>query len=359
MAGVRPEIIFVQGPQAGERFVLMDNSLIAGRSASCGLKMTDDFVSRQQLSFALTPQGWVVENISASSKMEVAGKKYKAGKKIILETGDTIKVGAETELLFVAPGDDPDLALMGYRKNSDNIYAKVEPVLVNDSAEEVRAPAPEKKKSVPGSGQTSDESAVEKTPGGKMKKYMIFGGIYLAAMIGLFVFLSFAKSSRDTRSAGSQPPRLSAEQVADCLTGELDRSPNAEASARCLRLAREYFNSRSNAEKNLYLCVLNYRLYLGFRRKDQRTFEPIDERQMRIARSELIDKVMQIYDNAWALESGGHWTAALGEYEALLKYIPPEDIPELYGAKRGYDDAYFSTNIRKHMVYASKHLKKK
>ena len=116
MADPRPELIVVRGPHDGERAVLMSDQAVVGRAAECDIQIRDETVSRRQLKFLLAPGGWVVENISANL-VRINGKKYRTGRKAFLETGDVLRIGAETDILFISPGDDPDQTLRTYRQD--------------------------------------------------------------------------------------------------------------------------------------------------------------------------------------------------------------------------------------------------
>ena len=66
-----------------------------------------------------TADGWIMENLSANGTA-VNGRRYKADKQILLATGDVIGVGMETEILFVAGGDDPAEAIARYRQSQQS-----------------------------------------------------------------------------------------------------------------------------------------------------------------------------------------------------------------------------------------------
>jgi len=114
MNGARPELIFLSGPQEGERAVLMTNVALLGRSAAADVRLKEDAVSREQVRFQLTSDGWLMENLSANGTV-VNGKRYRK-KKLLLDTGDVLLVGLETRVLYVSPGDDPEAALAAYRE---------------------------------------------------------------------------------------------------------------------------------------------------------------------------------------------------------------------------------------------------
>ena len=91
----RPHLVFVKGPQAGQRVSLHGERVVAGRSSECQLPLKEHYVSRQQMQFTRTPDGWIMENLS-SNGTAVNGKRYKADKQILLGTGDLLGVGLET-----------------------------------------------------------------------------------------------------------------------------------------------------------------------------------------------------------------------------------------------------------------------
>ena len=55
--GPRPELIFLSGPQAGQRAVLMTDRAVMGRQATCEVHLQETFASREHARFALTPDG--------------------------------------------------------------------------------------------------------------------------------------------------------------------------------------------------------------------------------------------------------------------------------------------------------------
>jgi hypothetical protein len=111
----RPDLVFVAGPQEGERAVLMSDTAIVGRSRTADVNITEEFVSRRHLEFTNSPDGWIVQTLSDLG-MRINGRKFKPGKKVILATGDVVAIGVQTEILFISPPDDPEPAIAQYRK---------------------------------------------------------------------------------------------------------------------------------------------------------------------------------------------------------------------------------------------------
>ena len=81
MADGRPaELIFVVGPQRGQRVALRTAVAIAGRGTQAEIPLLEETVSRQQMRFELTAQGWLVESLSKNSPLRIGKRKYKPGK---------------------------------------------------------------------------------------------------------------------------------------------------------------------------------------------------------------------------------------------------------------------------------------
>jgi len=95
----------------------MTNSVLIGRTPNADIRLTESAASREQLQFLLAPEGWIMENLSANGTL-VNGKRLKKRKKrLLLETGDTLGAGVETEILYIARATDPEAALAAYRQS--------------------------------------------------------------------------------------------------------------------------------------------------------------------------------------------------------------------------------------------------
>ena len=110
----RPELIVVEGHEAGLRAVLMDNMVSVGRSRQCQIQLMEPYIPRRQAEFRQTSEGWLIEN-GAGRPIRINGKKYSEGERVYLDTGDIVWFGLQTKLLFVAGPDDPDVAMGNYR----------------------------------------------------------------------------------------------------------------------------------------------------------------------------------------------------------------------------------------------------
>ncbi len=117
MSQEHPELVFITGPQAGQRVVLKRPAAVLGRSGEADILLSEEFASRAQLRYELVKAGPTLENLSARGTW-INGKRFKSGKRVLVETGDVIGVGSETQILFVAAGDDPEQAAAEFRSGA-------------------------------------------------------------------------------------------------------------------------------------------------------------------------------------------------------------------------------------------------
>jgi hypothetical protein len=374
MATARPELLYLTGPQAGQRAVLMENRVVAGRSPQADVVLAEQYISRKQLQFHLTAEGWVVENLSTSAPIEINGKRFRPGKQVALETGDVLVLGRVTRLLFVQPGDDPEQALAAWRKQYPDLAnqpsglvhtetSSAEPPQPRPQPEPIPVPAPEtpaeparqspaRKKQPSGEGE-SDEAIEAKR---RRKKMILYGSILGASVLSFLVLLLLGSLREDekTRDRQGPPKQLAGEDIRDALTAPLQRAPNEVSAEKALREARQNFQVRSARPVNLYLCVKNYRLYLAFRRPERRTFEPADERYFQQAQDELAGTVHDIYVNAIVFLNRRQWARAYDEFQRILDYLPIEMTND--------DDPVRDTiidNVRAHLRDVSRKLTQK
>jgi len=356
MSGNRAELLFVSGPQHDDRAVLMNDIMIAGRSIRADILVKEPFVSRHQLRLALVDEGWIIESLSKSSPMRINGKTYKPGKRVLLATGDTIAIGEETELLFVDATDDPDSVLAEYRDAHPlpvpQPAALSEPPVVMDDrsrhdAEKTPGDCSEEPELAPAEQTLRERKA-------KLRKYAIAFAAYLALLAAGAIVLSTTRKDDRIGSTDEPPARLTARQIEEAFVSPLHRGPNEVAAERNLKEARGYFLRRTAHEPNLYRCVKAYRLYKAYRRPQQRTFEPEDERNFATARRELAKKVLDFYDNAWVAQNNGRWREAYRDLDSLLRYVPvvqSRDDPEV--------SSVLVDNVLEHWTYVSRQLSKK
>ena len=357
MAAPAPELLFLSGPQQGQRAVVMKNVVVAGRSPTADIQLTEESASRRQLRLESTPDGWVLENLSAGGT-RINGKKYKAGKKVLLSTGDVIGLAAVTDILFVDAGDDPDEALAGYHKahpagpppaQEKPAPAPATPEVSSPAPPPVPPPLPAGAPgTVPLQGQTKltdEEEAKRLARKAKLKKYGVLLGIYAVVMVGVIVFLATMRQAEPQTGARGIPERLT-EKIPEILNEEVQAAQDFSLEAReALIKARAQYPDRHFRPGNLYIVVKHFKTYLANRR-DAGFENPDDERMYRHAKEELIAEVQNKYNEAWNAEQAGNWTLAQRRFEELLRMVPDPDSP-------------IWKNAVDHLDYIKRHIKQR
>ena len=378
MPSACPELIFVAGPQEGERAVLLTQLVGVGRAPDADVQLTELYVSRRQLQFQLTHEGWVVENVTKKSLVRINGKKLKVGKKIILDTGDLLSVGMETLILFVAPGDDPEEALAEYRNEvpapqpaavvaeqaPESLEAEpiaeaaagepqaAAPAAAAAEPEEAPAPAPESIEDNLMLGLTDEERDAATAKQARIKKYALYGGVYLAVLIGGAVLLSGLGGGGNEDRMGA-PRLIPSEEISQMLSEPITGMPLVEPVAeQHLQKAKVFHREAEIQSGNLYKAVKHYKLYLAFSRRE--TFPtPELERQYTQALRRLIREVTKKYKDSYALVQDRSFRMALASYEELLRMVPAKEDPEPERHNKLFE------NIIKNITYLGTKLQKK
>ncbi|MDY6913612.1 MAG: FHA domain-containing protein [Planctomycetota bacterium] len=318
MPNPRPEIIFLTGPQADEKAVIMGDAALVGRDTLADIVLLEDHASRRQMRFELIDQGWVVENLSANGT-RVNGKRYKSGRKILLATGDVLGVGLDTEILFVAPGDDPDEAM---RKFQGSFLADA--AMPPKKSDEPATPASESPSDpatapLPETNQ-ADQPLETQRRKAKLKKYAIGFGIYAASIIALIVVLVASRDRQEPVSTGDLV-RLKDWEISEVLTARMKKSPNSIVSAEALTEALRLYEDRKLRRGNLYKCVQSFKRHLAYKRVAG--FDnPEHERMYHRALDELVGVVTEKYRNACNRQEQKNWRRAAQDFQDLLEVIP-------------------------------------
>lgn len=346
MPQVRPELVFLSGPQKGLRSAILTDQATIGRQASCEIVLKDEFASRQQAKFELTADGWIVENLSSNGS-KVNGKKYKTGKQILLATGDILAVGMQTEILFVAPGDDVDAALAQYFSLHPELQ-EATPVAPDTEVPVlalVQMPPPAR----PGRGEAAPVAAMTPLPvpvlgpasepeemtaeqadqlemkkrSAKFKKYAIFGCIYGAVLIGFIILMVTVRSDDEGGDKQYQPRMLKKEEIEKAVAYEPQRARNAVKAADELQKAKEEYNSREQTLGKLYRVVKYFNAYRAHR--DASEADPTTLAQYEQAKRELLANVTSKYEDAYMYEQGKNWAQARRIFDELLEMVPEHE----------------------------------
>ena len=360
MAEANPEFIFVLGPQTGLRTVVMKSPAVAGRVASCEVHVAEEFVSRHQFRLELTADGWVMENLSVNGT-RVNGRKFKTGKKVLLDSGDVLGMGKDTEILFVAPGDDPDQVLFESRSAHPAEAEGPAPPPVPEDRGETEQPAEQPAEQAqasqrdvpPGAPEGPDEEITDeqRERKAKIRKYVIFGAVWGVALIALIIVLSMVE--RGGTIVSSRPRQLSKHHIAEALREDIERNKNLQAAAERLRKAVSgYGTGKWFRPGELQECVKNFKLHLAYLGRPD--FDnPRHSLMYKDARDRLTDKVQKEYWQGWIREQDGRWAGADEIWQRLMRVIPRDQEWNTPGYER------LQKNIMAHAAYVRRHLRKK
>ena len=347
MVSAMPELIFVSGPQQGERAVIMTATAVVGRSPSADVKLLDEAASREHVRFQLTRDGWVMENLSANGTM-INGKRYKKDKKVLLDTGDVMGIGLETKILYVAPGDDPEEALEDWRQANPSAQPKppetkarvAKPQAAAAPAGSATSPsAGGQPTSTPPAGKTkhADKAAAQSeqpqeddglggpaAKGNKNLKVILLSVVLLGLVAFGAVLMLREEPKTDGKGALS---RLTAEQITTALAAPIDRPPSPTKAAEALDVAVRSYATRElwTRPGELYRCVKQFKLYRAY---IGGAFFPRvqDERDAMAAERKLDAMVLEMYETAWTYEKARSYRAAKQSFEQLMRELPAGDI---------------------------------
>jgi hypothetical protein len=370
-----PELIFVSGPQQGERAVIMTGTVVLGRSPSADVRLLDEAASREHVRFQLTRDGWVMENLSANGTL-INGKRYKKDKKVLLDTGDVMGVGLETRILYVAPGDDPEEALADWRQANPSAQAKPaetkaqagkpRPEAAPAAAATAGAPAgeqpkppvpPGKVKSAgkaagqPAQGREEDGMGGPAERGSKNLKVILLSVVLLGLVgFGAALLLKIEQPPEDHPVLS----RLTAEQITAALDAPIQRPPSPTKAAQALDLAvRSYDNKRLwNRPGELYRCVRQFKFYRAY--SQSIAFPKVRYERMALeAARELDAMVREKYETAWKYEKARSYRSAKQSFEQLMRELPAGDVE-----RDSPIDRVILKDIKQHIKYLNSQLGK-
>jgi len=347
MPWARPTLVFVSGPQAGQRASLMSAAVTLGRSPNADVRLVDEHASREQLRLEFTRDGWLMTNLSGHGT-RVNGKRFKsARKKVLLATGDVLGVGVDTSILFVSAEDDAQAAIDAYLtehplpEEAPPAPLEPQPIEPEPVAEPAEAPQP-----APAGEAPEDAAATARRA--KLRKYAIYLGVYLAGLAGVVVLLSSMRGEQQVQLTRSGA--LDARQIAEIFS-TVDHQRNAipTRAAAELRKAQSLYDNLPGRGGDLYRCVRSFQEYLAYKRVGAFD-EADDELKYRDALGRLIDEVQHKYRNAWAYEQSEDWRQARRVYEELLIMVPEEQRDSPVYRR-------FVQNVISHLTYVREQLR--
>jgi pSer/pThr/pTyr-binding forkhead associated (FHA) protein len=350
------ELIFVSGPQQGQREALLKTPILVGRDPNADICIEEEVVSRQHVRLDRTADGWVLTNLSRNGT-DVNGKRYKkASKQILLDTGDVVTIGALTAALFVGTGDDSEQPLQAYRlahspdepreqaaAGQADLIQEQEQEQETETAEP-EAPRPARSKEPEESGPTASE---EENAGSKrFKRFAIGLGIYFAAMLGLFAFLAM-RDSGDKDPDQQAIARLSEDQIQRILIDKTYQRQRDPVLAReMLTEAEQYYRRRNDEPGNLYRAVKAYKLHMAYR--NVAGFEQfIHQSHYNEALEQLQSEILSLYNEAYVKTRRGRWAEAQRAWEQLQ-----EELPVKQGTEPDLENKLWE-HIKQQLLYVS------
>ncbi len=363
-----PELIFVAGPQQGERAVIMTSTAILGRSPTADVRLVEEAASREHVRFQFTRDGWVMENISANGTL-INGKRYKKNKKIVLDTGDVMGVGLETKMLYVSPGDDPEEALQGWREaNPTSQPQSAQSATPSEPAKAAKAAkAPGNPPPLPGREKPAlkaDEQAVEESEedglggppakGSKALKIVLLS-VVLLGMVGFGLALMLRSDPADVPgSSRGELPYLTPEEITEALGAPLSRPLSPTQASAALKTAVSSYTNKALWEKgDHYRCVKQFKLYRAFSQSS--SFPRIQYERMADAAARDFDLLIRRkYRAAWKFEKAKNFRNAKRVFEELEEFLPVRDVE-----RESQVYKVIVTNIRKHRTYVKSQMGKK
>jgi pSer/pThr/pTyr-binding forkhead associated (FHA) protein len=350
-------LAFVAGPQAGQRVVLTKAVAILGRGSEADVLLSEDYASRQQARYELVRAGATLENLSPKGTW-VNGKLYKAGKKLLLETGDLLGVGAETEILFIAAGDDPDtaLALHNQAMPPKSAFGKKHRARIKPEGDQPKGEAPEDEPGVEEDNAPDEfdrrprqKRASEMTPAerarfedeARRKKIMIGLGIYLAILAVIVIAVVLYRTPSRDEGGTPIPYMLTPAEIRAALAGRIEKSPNPVKKESKLQEALELYQQHGLEPLYLHKCLVAFKESLAY---GGREFfdDPEDGQKYRDVLDKLIRVVQERYRNAYILERNKDWKRAEREFGMLLRIVPDreslifKDVQKHHGRVRAF-----------------------
>lgn len=370
MARGRPYLVFVSGPQTGQRVRLRSRPMEAGRLSSSDIKLTEDYVSRRQMRFRRRGDEWTVENLSANGT-RINGRNYREGRQIILGTGDVIGVGSETSILYVGPEADADEVFAQWREDheidaAEQAEAETEEApdqaeQAEETAESADAPVtgrlptgPAVMRETPAEEPRDEEDTEAAERREKRKKYLVFAGIYAVAFIALMVVLGALRGGDEADPASGSPAALREQEITATIESPLRRQANPARAAEMLEKAELYYRDRHLLGGNLYKAVKCFKLHLAYSGRSDFA-ELRHSRMYRDAVLELSRQVHEQYEQAYRLERNGDWEAAETAFRRLQRIYPAAGEPEPRTTDAVMNpDGPIWRNIMLHLTYISR-----
>lgn len=275
------QVQLLTGPAAGRRARFERSPITFGRDAANTLVIDHENVSRQHGEIRFENGHWVLYNASANGA-KINGKTVKEGKERPIESGDEVSVGKT--LLF---------------------SLSIEPV----EADAGEASLLEQEVDLTGDG-----------PPRKRSRLWLGIGAYMAALLGLVIFLATLKGGGGATE--NSIPDLSREKIEEYISEPLPKQPAREDKySEAVDEANRLFAKRDISPEGHYEAYRAYQTALSYAPEGR--FKPEDyqaQNRYVIVYDELVDKIWDAYQDANIKLNRGDDEGAVLAFERLTKY---------------------------------------
>jgi len=323
MAKLFPELVFIRGPQKGQRAPLSKTMNIVGRDKTCDIDLQDEYASRQHA--RLIVEGARVRLVNTSPNgTRLNGKPTEQA---VLNDGDVLGFGLECEIQFEAaesiaparPGAAIPPPLPGGK--SGWLAGPAEQAAAAVAAEAVAA----------GGEQPVGKRRLKKPPA------IVWVGMYMLLIAALFVLLPKILGTADIHRAGNAE-YLTRDRIEQLVREPLKEDRNERLAGdnldKAVKGVEAWENGTSTREDHLFRTYQFFKEALAFAGPDIRDFgtrtwrgsNPKDkprlyQEMMDKVEKELVSRITTDYDNAYVEQRQSHWARAQELYKSVLRTI--------------------------------------
>ena len=329
MAKLFPELVFVRGPQKGQRIQLSKTMNVIGRDRTCDIELLDEYASRQHARLIVEGNRVRLVNTSPNGTRVNA----KPIEQAVLADGDVLGFGLECEIKF---------------ESIDSVAAK--------AAAAVAVPAAGGKAGEPAPAQGEQQSAKKKL---KKPPAVVWVGLYLLLIAALFIFLPQILGTPEEKTDNTNP--LTGEQIEKIIKEPLppDKSDfkSGKALERAVKGVESWENNTAVGEDHLYRTYRAFKEALAYRGPGVKEFGPEDlyhpptgearayKGMMEKVEKALIEKIKTTYREAYIQQRQRHWADSAELYRKVLAMIGTES-----GGENWQDPIYKDVIKRRNVV---------
>lgn len=295
------ELTFVEGPRAGDAVQVAPDVAVIGRSAAVDVPLDDPAASRQHARLRRSGDAYEIENLSPNGTL-VNGAPVESR---VLREGDVIQIGAATRMkvrYLVRSG-----AVVAYAATGD--------------AGGIGAAFDDSEPSPPSVAPAAKPSLLRRP------KVVIGLAVYFLAVMIVFLLLETG------RPRVEWPNGLGRREIAEMMeryfaadSPAFERSPNPAREREALDRARQAFAIAPVSARSQWAAAVAYRDAIAY--SPRHTLHDADDaRNFRKARTDLADKLADLYIRALAEQRKGRLTAARDRFNALRQIVSDPRCP--------------------------------